>query len=350
MIPRVFTSMKLTKVCWFVGLFLSLSFCSLAKAGALLEAVKKRDLLRCGVSEGIPGFSEQDAKGDWRGLDADFCRAVAAAVLGDAAKVEFIPLKASTRFPALQSRAIDLLVRNTTWSFTREVLLKVQFPAVLFYDGQGFLVPSASGITQPTQLQEAKICVEKGTNHLRNLEDYGAAHGLRWQPLVMDSARETAEAFFSGRCQAYSSDASQLVAVRLWAPSGPDAFRILPERISKEPLGPAVLGGDQDWISLVRWVFYALVLAEETGVTANTIETKLAEGRGSLSRLSQDEKKLLARNLGVTPGWAVRAIKAVGNYGELYDRHFGQRTPLAIERGPNRLWRDGGLIYAPPID
>lgn len=267
-----------------------------AQAGEVLQGIKARGWLRCGVSEGIAGFSEQDASGRWQGMDADFCRAVAAAVLGDPEKVRFVPLKSSTRFPALQANAIDLLVRNTTWSFTREVLLKVQFPVALFYDGQGFLVPSASGITQPTQLQEARICVEKSTNHLRNLEDYGAAHGLRWQPLVMDSARETAEAFFWGRCQAYSSDASQLVAMRLWAPSGPNAFRILPEHISKEPLGPAVLAGDQDWISLVRWVFYALVLAEETGVTANTIETKLAEGRGPLSRLSQDEKKLLARN------------------------------------------------------
>lgn len=342
--------MKTTKVCWWVGLFLGLCLCLSANAGALLEAVKNRDRLRCGVSEGIPGFSEQDAQGQWRGLDADFCRAVAAAVLGDGNKVDFIPLKASARFPALQSRAIDLLLRNTTWTFTREVLLKVQFPAVLFYDGQGFLVPAASDITSPKHLGEAKICVEKGTNHQRNLEDYGAAHGLRWQPVVIDSSREVAEAFFGGRCQAYTSDASQLAAMRVRVAGEPSAFRILPERISKEPLGPVVSASDQEWISLVRWVLYALVLAEEHGVGRDNIEAKQAEGRGPLSRLFQDEKKILAGNLGVVPGWAVRAIKAVGNYGELYERNLGQGSLLKIERGPNRLWTDGGLMYAPPID
>lgn len=319
-------------------------------AGEVLDTLKARGVLRCGVSEGIAGFSQRDAAGRWRGLDADFCRAVAAAVLGDAERVEFVPLKSSTRFPALQGHRVDLLARNTTWTLLREAVLKVQFPAVLFYDGQGFMVPAAAGIATPDRLNGATVCVEKGTTHEHNLAHYARLRGLTLRPLVIDSANEVAAAFFAGRCAAYTSDASQLAAARLSAPGGADRYVILPERISKEPLAPAVWGGDPEWTTVVRWVLYALILAEEDGITRDNVEAKVAAGIGEMGALTGEEKGLLGKAMGLRSGWAVRAIKAVGNYGEMYDRNVGRGSPLGIERGLNRLWTQGGLMYVPPVD
>ncbi len=321
-----------------------------AQAGEVLDGVAARGYLRCGVSEGIPGFSAPDATGRWQGMDADFCRAVAAAVLGDADKVRFVPLKSSTRFPALQANKIDLLVRNTTWTLTREALLKVQFPGVLFYDGQGFLVAKSAGVKTLAGLNGATVCVEKGTTHAQRLADVFAARGLTVKPLVIDSSREVAEAFFAGRCRAYSSDTSQLAAVRAGAPGGAQGFVILPERVSKEPLGPAVRSGDSDWVTLVRWVLYALIAAEESGVTRANVETLAQQSQGAVWRLVSGKDERLARALGVRPDWIVRVIKAVGNYGEMYERNLGRESALQIERGLNRLWTQGGLLYAPPID
>lgn len=320
------------------------------QAGEILEAVKSRGTLRCGVSEGVAGFSEKDAAGRWRGLDADFCRAVAAAVLGDPERVEFVPLKASTRFPALQARRIDLLARNTTWTFTREVALGLQFPAVLFYDGQAFMVPAGSGLTKPTDLNGATVCVEKGTTHERNLGFYFTSRGLSVTPVVVDSSREVVQAFFAGRCRAYTSERSRLAAARLAAPGGPASVEILAEPISEEPLAPVVLDTDREWVTLVRWVLFGLIMAEEHGATRDNIEAVVAGARTPLSRLIGDHRAALANALGVKPGWAIRAVKAVGNYGEIYERNLGSASPLAIERGPNRLWSQGGLMYAPPID
>src|SRR5262245_5776708 len=314
-----------------------------AAAGETVQAVTARGRLNCGVSEGIPGFSEPDARGRWVGLDADFCRAVAAAVLGDPEKVRFLPLKSSTRFPALQAGKIDLLVRNTTWTLTREALLKVQFPAVLFYDGQAFMVPQGAGIAPPTELRRAPGCVAQGPTHERTPARYFGARGLSVSPLVIDSAAQLAEAFFAGRCQAVTSDASQLAAARLRAPGGPQGYVILPERISKEPLGPVVRDGDGQWVTLVRWVLHALVLAEERGITRASI--------GAMPlRPIQAKSEWLARTLGVRDGWLERAVQAVGNYGELFDRNLGEGSPLKLERGPNRPWTQGGLLYAPPLD
>ena len=321
-----------------------------AQAGEVVDRVKARGELRCGVSEGIPGFSEQDAAGHWRGLDADFCRAVAAAVLGDAEKVMFVPLRASTRFPALQARRIDLLVRSTTWTLTREALLQVQFPAVLFYDGQAFMVAKSSGIARLADFREGRVCVGKGTTHEGNLADHARIHGLAWQPLVFDSVPAVAEAFFAGRCDAYTTDAAELAAMRLRAPGGADGYVILPERISKEPLGPVVLGDDPQWASLVRWVLFALVLAEEHGVTQANVETRVREFGGSMGLLLSGHDRRLARALGAQDDWVIRAVRAVGNYGELYERNLGAASELHIDRGLNRLWSDGGLMYAPPID
>ena len=320
------------------------------QAGELVDSIRARGQLRCGVSEGIPGFSEPDATGRWRGLDADFCRAVAAALLGDAEKVAFVPLKSSTRFPALQARQIDLLARNTTWTLTREALLQVQFPAVLFYDGQAVMVAKSSGIRRLADLKAATVCVGKGTTHVDNLADYARIHGLAWQPLVIDSAPAVAEAFFAGRCSAYTSDAAELAARRLRAPGGAEAFVILPEYLSKEPLGPVVRGDDPQWTSLVRWVLYVLLLAEEHGVTQANVETRVREFGGPLGRLLSGQDTRLARALGARDDWVIQAVRAVGNYGELYARTVGSASPLGIERGLNRLWNDGGLMYAPPID
>jgi general L-amino acid transport system substrate-binding protein len=324
-----------------VALLAATPSASPATAGETVRAVTARGHLSCGVSEGIAGFSEPDARGRWVGLDADFCRAVAAAVLGDAEKVRFVPLRSSTRFPALQAGKIDLLVRNTTWTLTREALLGVQFPAVLFYDGQAFMVPKAAGIAAPAELRGATVCVEKGTTHEGNLAGYFAARGLTVSPLVIDSAAQVTEAFFAGRCQAYTSDASQLAAARLRAPGGPQGYVILAERISKEPLGPVVRDGDGQWVTLVRWVLHALVLAEERGITrASAGALRLAPAKG----------EWLARALGVRQGWLERAVQAAGHYGELFDRNLGEGSPLKLERGPNRPWTQGGLLYAPPLD
>jgi general L-amino acid transport system substrate-binding protein len=322
----------------------------LAEAGGTLATVQARGVLRCGVSEGISGFSQPDTAGRWTGLDADFCRAVAAAVLGDGERVEFVQLRSSARFPALQARRIDLLARNATWTLTREAVLGVQFPAILLYDGQGFLVPAAAGVTSAKQLNGAQVCVEKGTTHTANLARYAKGQGLSLTPRVLDSAQEVADAFFAGRCAAYSSDASQLAAARLAAPGGPGAYVILPERISKEPLAPVVWGGDPQWTTVVRWVLYALILAEEDGTTQSNIAARLVQGEGLTAWLSGEEFKLLGKAMGLPSGWGARAVKAVGNYGEVYERNLGTGSPLQIERGLNRLWNQGGLMYAPPID
>ena len=317
-----------------------------AAAGDTLAQVKTRGTLRCGVSEGIAGFSIKDAAGRWTGLDADFCRAVAAAALGDANKVTFVPLRASERFPALLGRTIDLLARNTTWTLVREAKIKVQFAGVLFYDGQGFMVPGKSGVTSVAELKDATVCVQKNTTSARNLANYSAERGLGMKPLVIDSAVAVVDAFFAGRCGAYTSDAAQLAADRLRAPGGAQAFVILPERISKEPLGPAVRGADNDWLTLVRGVLFALVTAEEAGVTRENLRERLRDSALQQTLGAGDE---LSKALGVEAGWAARAVQSVGNYGEMFERNVGSASPLKLERGLNRLWTQGGLMYAPPM-
>jgi len=341
---------------WLLAAMVALALLPAAHAGDVIAGIKARGALRCGVSEGIPGFSEQDKAGRWSGLDVDFCRAVTAAVFGDAEKAQFIPLKASARFPALQSGRIDILTRNTTWTFVRETAFNVQFPAVLFYDGQGFMVPKAANIAKVAELHGATICVEKGTTHIANLAEYAEMQSMSLTPLVIDSVNEVAAAFFAGRCQAYSSDASQLAAVRLLAPAqtgGPGAFSILPERISKEPLAPVVSAGDTQWTSLVRWVLYTLILAEEYGVTQANVAQKwpeIKQRKLRLWKLSGGTESNYSHLIGATDEMGLGVISAVGNYGEMYDRNVGRNSPLKIERGLNRLWNDGGLMYAPPAD
>jgi general L-amino acid transport system substrate-binding protein len=320
-----------------------------AAAGDVVKSVKARGSLRCGVSEGVAGFSIKNASGRWTGLDADFCRAVAAAVLGDPEKVEFRPLKASERFPALNSRAVDLLARNTTWTMSREVLLNVRFPGVLFYDAQGFMVGANSGVKTAAGLKGATICVVKGTTHVEHLIDYFGGSGAGVEPLIIDSEVGAADAFFAGKCRAFTSDFSHLTAARLRGPGGAQAFVILPERVSKEPLGPVVASGDDIWLLTVRWVLFALIAAEESRITQSNVEATLNEKHSASMRRFLQYEKQYSKVLGVRQDWVVRVIKAVGNYGEMYERNVGGESALKLERGLNRLWTQGGLMYAPPL-
>lgn len=320
-----------------------------AVSSDVLQAVKARGLLKCGVSEGIIGFSAKDASGRWTGLDADFCRAVAAAVLGDPEKVEFRPLKPSERFPALNGRAVDLLARNTTWTMSREVLLNARFAGVLFYDAQGFMVGASSGIKTAAALKGSTVCVVKGTTHVEQMIDYFGGGGDGITPLIIDSEIGAADAFFAGKCRALTSDASHLAAARLSAPGGPQGFVILPERISKEPLSPVVASGDDAWFMTVRWVLFALIAADELRITRANVEATLNEKHSATVRRYLQYEKQYARALGVRPGWIVRVIKATGNYGEMFERSLGSESALKLERGPNQPWTQGGLMYAPPL-
>lgn len=317
-----------------------------AADGEALANVKARGVLRCGVSEGVAGFSAQDAAGQWTGIDVDFCRALAAAALGDSRKVAFVPLKASERFPALQTRRIDVLSRNTTWTLLREGALKVQFAGVLFYDNQALMVPSGSGQQSAVSLKGATVCVQKDTSTLDHLITYSDANGAGIKPLVADSAAQASRAFFAGRCAAYTADASYLSALRLRAPGGAQAFTILPERISKEPLGPVIRGGDEVWLTLVRWVLLTLIAAEEIGVTRENLETRIRDPLVYRALVPDDT---VTRTIGVEPGWTLRALQSTGNYGQMFDRNVGAHSPLGLERGMNDLWTHGGLMYAPPI-
>ena len=319
-----------------------------AGAGETLARVKSRKVVRCGVSEGLIGFSFKDAAGQWTGMDIDFCRAVAAAV-GDRAKVEFVPLFASARFPALQADEIDLLVRNTTWTLGREAFLGVQFAGILFYDGQGFMVPRKSKVRRIGDLKGATICVEKGTTSEQNLADYFRAHGWNYKPLVLESVAEIRDALVSGRCQAYTSDASQLASVRMEVPEGTKRYTILPDLISKEPLGPVVRRGDEEWFTLVRWVLFALIQAEELGITRENVQAlRDASTDPAVQRLLGNTGGF-GKALGVDNDWVVRVVGAVGNYGEMFERNLGRGSVLNLERGLNRLWKQGGLMYAPPF-
>jgi general L-amino acid transport system substrate-binding protein len=318
-----------------------------AHAGATLERVQSNGVVRCGVSEGIAGFSIKDANGRWTGMDADFCRAVAAAALGDAEKVAFVPLFASARFPALKANQIDLLARTTSQTLGREANIGTHFAGILYYDGQAFLVPADSRVQGVRDLDGAAICVLKASTHEINLSDYFKTHGLNARPVIADSVPQARDEFFAGRCQAYTSDASTLASIRLEAPGGPDRFRILPERISKEPFGPVVNRGDEQWATLVKWVLLALIEAEERGITRDNVHKVLETTADPAVQAFLGAA--YAQALGISPGWVVRVVETVGNYGEMFERALGRGSPLKIERGLNRLWNQGGLMYSPPF-
>jgi len=331
------------------GLMEPILFDAAVDAGDTLGRIKSRGNLRCGVSEGITGFSIKDADGRWSGMDVDFCRALSAAVLGNAQKASFFPLKTSERFPSLKSGEIDVLVRNTTWTLEREATLEVIFAGILFYDAQSFLVPANSGIKELSQLNEKTICVIKSTTDEINLGDYFRGKKWSYQPLILETHPKAWEAFMEGRCTAVTSERPQLSALKLNAPGGPQSHIILPEVISKEPLGPVVRRGDDEWFSLVRSVLYLLIRAEELGVSRDNIHSVFIDSPDPAIKRWMGVDGTIARALQIPPGWTKRVIETTGNYGEIFERNLGMQSVLKLERGLNRLYTQGGLMYAPPF-
>ncbi len=316
---------------------------------ATLDDVKARGTLNCGVSTGVPGFEAPDANGVWQGFDVDVCRAVAAAVLGDAMAVEFVPTTGKTRFTALASGEIDMLSRVTTWTLSRDVDLKFEFVGVNYYDGQGFMVPKELGVSSAKDLDGATVCIQTGTTTELNLADYFRVNGMSYEPVPIETQAEAQQQYLAGACDVYTTDASALASVRSsFADSS--AHVILPEIISKEPLGPLVRHGDNEWGDIVRWSFNAMVAAEEAGVTsANVAELASAPGDNpEINRMLGTEGNL-GEMLGLDADWAVRIISSVGNYGESFERNIGENTPIGLARGLNALWTQGGLQYSPPL-
>lgn len=326
-----------------------LGFSGPAFAGATLDAVKERDAVRCGVNSGLAGFSIADSQGKWTGLDVDFCRAIAAAVVEDAEKVEWVPLSAQQRFTALQSGEVDVLSRNTTWTLTRDASLGLHFTVITFYDGQGFMVPANLGVDSAKDLSGAEVCVQSGTTTELNLADYFRANEMEFKPVVFESFEESKTAFFNGRCQVYTTDRSGLASLRASDAPNPKDYVILPEAISKEPLGPAVRRGDDEWFAIVKWVIYATIEAEEYGVTQANIDEMKANSENPVVQRLLGVSGEMGQLLGLDNEWAYRVIKQVGNYGEIYERHIGPDTPIGLDRGMNDLWTRGGLMYAMPI-
>ena len=313
----------------------------------MLKTVKDRGNLICGVSTGLPGFSHADDKGVWSGLDVDLCRAVAAAVFNDATKVKYVPLNAEQRFKALQSGEIDLLSRNSTWTMSREAEFNLSFAAVNYYDGQGFMIRKGAGKDSALALDNSKVCVQSGTTTQLNLGDYFRTNNMKYQEMAFSNAAETLKAYDTGACDFFTSDISQLYAERLTL-SSPNDHVILPDVISKEPLGPAVKQGDSQWQEIVKWSHFAMLNAEELGVTSKNIDEALKSQKPDVKRLVGNEGSY-GEQIGLTKDWAVRIIRQVGNYAESYDRNVGTGSKLGIPRGLNHLWNEGGIQYAPPI-
>jgi len=319
-----------------------------AMAGSDLDAIKARGLLVCGVTTGVAGFAAANSQGKWTGLDVDVCHAVAVAIFGDDDKVKFVPTTAQQRFTSLQSGEVDLLVRNTTWTLTRDTALGFDFTGVNYYDGQGFMVPKKLGVKSAKELNGATVCVAPGTTTELNLADYFRANKMTFKPVVIEKVEEVRAAFFAGRCDVYTTDASALYSTRVANAPTPDDYVILPEIISKEPLGPLVRHGDNQFADIVRWTLFAQIEAEEFGITSKNVDEMLKSDNPTIKRI-----------LGVTPGmgkalgvdekWVYNIIKQVGNYGEMFERNVGMGSPLKIARGLNALWTQGGLQYAPPI-
>ena len=312
-----------------------------------LQAVKDRGILNCGANGTLAGFGLPDAQGNWTGLDVDVCRAVAAAIFNDASKVKFVPLSAKDRFTALQSGEVDLLVRNTTWTLSRDTSLGLNFTGVDYYDGQGFMVRKALKVNSALELNGASVCVQQGTTTELNLADFFRAHNMQLKSVTFATANEAVKAYDAGRCDAYTTDASGLYAERLRL-TNPNDHIVLPEIISKEPLGPAVRHGDDQWFDIVKWVLFAMLNAEELNVTQNNVDEMVKSSNPEIRRFVGTEGNY-GEMLGLTKDWAVRIIKLVGNYGESFERNVGQGSPLKIDRGLNKLWSKGGIQYAPPI-
>ena len=322
-----------------------------AASAATLDDVKAKGFVQCGVNTALAGFSAPDDKGEWTGLDVDFCRAVAAAIFGDGTKVKFTPLSAKDRFTALQSGEIDVLSRNTTWTINRDTALGLNFAGITYYDGQGFMINAKKlpGVNSTLQLSGASVCVQSGTTTELNLADYFKANNLEYNPVVFEKVEEANAAYDSGRCDAYTTDQSGLYAIRLTL-AAPGDHVVLPEIISKEPLGPAVRQGDDQWLDIVKWTYFALLAAEELGVTKANVEEMKSSANPEIKRvLGVEAETKIGTDLGLTNDWVVNIVKAVGNYGEIFESNVGSGSPLKISRGINALWTKGGLQYGPPI-
>ena len=333
----------------FIGALTVAGLAAGASAAATLDDVKARGKLNCGVTTGLVGFAAPDANGNWEGFDVGVCRAVAAAVLGDANAVEFVPTTGKTRFTALASGEVDLLARNTTWTLSRDVDLKFTFVGVNYYDGQGFMVNKDMGVSSAKELDGATVCIQTGTTTELNLADFFRANNISYEPVPIETNAEGQQQYLAGACDTYTTDASGLAATRATF-EDPSAHVVLPEIISKEPLGPLVRHGDNEWGDIVRWTLNALISAEELGITsANIGELSAAPGDNpEINRILGTEGNL-GEMLGLDAEWAKRAIMAGGNYGEVFAKNIGEETPIALARGLNAQWQDGGLIYSPPF-
>mgnify|MGYP001315046589 FL=1 len=322
-------------------------FAAPASAQATLEAVRKRGKVLCGVSPTAPGFSYADDKGVRQGFDADVCRAVSSAVFGVPDKVDFVPLNTNVRFQGLQSGEVDLLSRQTTATFSRDTSLGLDFAPVVFYDGQGLMVSSKLGVKSASELSQSAVCILPGTTTLQNLEDYFKPRNIKYEAVVFENPDEWRNAFFSGRCDVITTDRSDLASVRAIA-NDPKQYVILPETISKEPLAPVVRQNDSNWRDIVSWTVNTLIAAEEYGITKANVDEQLKSKDPEIQRLLGVNGDL-GKMLNLDNKWAYNAIKQLGNYGELFERHLGEKTPLGLTRGPNQLWNKGGLIYSPPF-
>ncbi|WP_417420471.1 amino acid ABC transporter substrate-binding protein [Halomonas sp.] len=332
--------------------WLSISACALVPALALadtptLEKVQSRDSVRCGVNAAQPGFSSLDDNDQYQGLDTDICRAVAAAALGDASKVDFVPLDSVERFTALQSGEVDLLSRTTTWSSSRDTTLGLQFTGVTYYDGQAFMVASDLGVQSAEELDGAAVCTQSGTTSELNLSDYFRINDMSYDAVVFDSPEQSIAGFEAGRCDVLSSDASQLYAQRMQL-ADPNMAVVLPEIISKEPLGPAVRQGDDPWFNIVKWSLFAMLNAEEYGVTSENVDEMVSSENPDIARLLGQDGNY-GEGMGLEADWAYNIISQVGNYAEVYERNVGADSNFKIARGLNALWKDGGIQYAPPV-
>ena len=313
----------------------------------LLKTVQERGYLICGVNAGLPGFSAQDDAGNWSGLDVDFCKAVAAGVFGDSSKVEFVGLNAAQRFPTLASKEIDVLARNTTWTISRDVNLMFEFAGVNYYDGQGFLIPTELDIKSAKELDGAFVCITKETTSELNLNDYFAENNMQYKPIYVEGNKDAKAKLFAGDCDVFTTDASGLASARAGA-EDPSKWMVLPEIISKEPLGPLVRQGDQEWEDIVRWTHFIMINAEEAGITMYNVDSMLDSKNKEVLRILGEEG-YIGPMLGVGMKFGYNIIKQVGNYGESFERNVGPQTPLALERGLNNLWKNGGVMYVPPI-
>ncbi|MBA5776429.1 amino acid ABC transporter substrate-binding protein [Stappia sp. F7233] len=314
---------------------------------AKLDDVKAKGFVQCGVSQGLPGFSNPDSAGNWTGLDVDFCRAMAAAIFDDANAVKFTPLSAKERFTALQSGEIDVLSRNTTWTMSRDTQLGLNFAGVTYYDGQGFMVRKSLGVTSALELSGATVCTQTGTTTELNVADYFRANNMPYEIVAFEKNDEVVQAYDAGRCDVFTTDASGLYAERLKL-TNPGDHQVLPEIISKEPLGPVVQQGDDQWFNVTKWVYFALINAEEAGVNSANVDEMKSSEDPNVKRLLGTEGAF-GEAIGLSNDWAYRVVKHVGNYGEIFERNVGPDTPLGIARGLNALWSKGGIQYAPPV-